>query len=94
MGLTQCAHCHEWIAEGSATCPQCGAALTSGVPETKPRDRRADSLVGILVLLPLLILGGVSFPVTMSIVFAIMVLLPFVLPAVLWHEHHRHHPRH
>jgi hypothetical protein len=98
MGQIQCAACQSWVSDEAASCPECGAPLEhSPAPPPRPaavRTREGGLWLTLLVCIPLLLFGGVSFPIVLTLVFVCLVLMILVLPVrALW-LHHRHRVHH
>lgn len=97
MATRQCPGCQEWVPQEAKACPECGALLGAELPRESAKSPpvRSSLWFGLLVCLPLLLLGGASFPVTMGLLFAGGGLLMLAAPFVAWHAHHRgHHEQH
>lgn len=96
MDQIRCADCHQVIPQEVDTCPECGSRTPHGA-EAAAR-RRANHLWYVafvfLLAVPLLVLGGVSFPLVVGTVIVLGGLVIVSLPFIAIHVHHRHHTHH
>jgi hypothetical protein len=96
MTQIRCADCHRSIPDEAKTCPACGSHTPHGTAQSaghRAADVRWWLAFVFLLAIPLLVLGGVSFPLVVATAILCGLLAVVSLPFIAIH-HHRHHGHH